>query len=293
VSALDHAGVAPDYRHVEKVAHSEPSLSLDGAILKWYDIAPDAEPVPLAVRAVARRCLRDAAGAGQLGSLGELGFVILHRCGDDFFFLLVCTWRNENELETVWGSARGRHSFHAWPSGGTHVRRSASGAGAVAHERRMSTSEPHRDDAACRAYLGDMRHRLTRGTLVADPRPRTLGAMQTIGIRAWARWEAPSARPRVAAHTPSRRRGRSEWTRRLAARLPCGPDTSKRSTRGCPPSIAPFEAAEAIVATSLAPPPRRAAARGRPERSPDEGARSAMRWAARTDRRRSIDHPRR
>ena len=29
--------------------------------------------------------------------------VVLHRCGSDFYFLIVCTWRNENELwQTVW-----------------------------------------------------------------------------------------------------------------------------------------------------------------------------------------------
>ena len=59
--------------------------------------------MPLALQALARRNLRDAARAGALGRLGELGFVILHRCGESFYFLLVCTWRNENELwETVW-----------------------------------------------------------------------------------------------------------------------------------------------------------------------------------------------
>ena len=31
------------------------------------------------------------------------GFVILHRCGNDFYFLIVNTWRNNNELwETVY-----------------------------------------------------------------------------------------------------------------------------------------------------------------------------------------------
>ena len=29
--------------------------------------------------------------------------MILHRCGESFYFLLVCTWRNDNEVwETVW-----------------------------------------------------------------------------------------------------------------------------------------------------------------------------------------------
>ena len=76
---------------------------LGDALLKWYDIAPYDTPVPLAIRALARRCLRDACKAGTLGVEDGLGFVILHRCGGDFYFLLVSTWRNENELwETVW-----------------------------------------------------------------------------------------------------------------------------------------------------------------------------------------------
>ena len=106
VNALEHASVAADDRHAEKFAHAEPGLALGDTNLKWYDVAPDDAPVPLAIRAVARRCLRDAARSDELGTLGELGFVILHRCGEDFYFLLVCTWRNENELwETVWAKS--------------------------------------------------------------------------------------------------------------------------------------------------------------------------------------------
>ena len=38
---------------------------------------------------------------------GDLGFVILHRCGEAFYFLLVSTWRNENELwESVYAKAK-------------------------------------------------------------------------------------------------------------------------------------------------------------------------------------------
>src|SRR5262245_22231054 len=103
MSALQHSPVEPGHRHDYKVAEPQPSLMLKDAILKWYDIAPPDEPVPLAVRALARRCLRDAAKDGTLGVEDGLGFVVLHRCGDDFYFLLVSTWCNENELwETVW-----------------------------------------------------------------------------------------------------------------------------------------------------------------------------------------------
>jgi len=138
VNALERASVAADYRHIEKIAHAEPSLALGETSLKWYDVAPDDAPVPLAIRAVARRCLRDAARADELGVLGELGFVVLHRCGEDFYFLLVCTWRNENELwETVWAKA-GEHepAFVPWPLAvGHHPTFCVWELGAVCHEQ--------------------------------------------------------------------------------------------------------------------------------------------------------------
>ena len=122
MSAMAQASVAADYRHDDKFARSEPSLALGETVLKWYDVAPDDAPVPLAIRALARRSLRDACRRDELGALGELGFVILHRCGDDFYFLLVCTWRNENELwETVWAkNGESDHLFRPWPLDGAH-----------------------------------------------------------------------------------------------------------------------------------------------------------------------------
>ena len=99
-------GVTPGYVHVEKLIEPAPGLTLGDTVLKWYDIAADDAPVPLAVRALARRNLRDASKSGELEISGDLGFVILHRCGESFYFLLVSTWRNENELwETVWAKA--------------------------------------------------------------------------------------------------------------------------------------------------------------------------------------------
>ena len=52
MNALEHASVAADYRHAEKFAHAEPGLALGDTNLKWYDVAPDDAPVPLAIRAV-------------------------------------------------------------------------------------------------------------------------------------------------------------------------------------------------------------------------------------------------
>jgi hypothetical protein len=161
VSAAEATGgVASDYVHDEKHVRPEASLALGGTVLKWYDIAPGDAPVPLAVRALARRNLRSAARSGALVLSDELGFVILHRCGESFYFLLVSTWRNENELwETVWAKRDGHQaSFGPWPTDGTHRPTFCVWElGAVDHERQAWSRylRSARDDAARLAYLGD------------------------------------------------------------------------------------------------------------------------------------------
>ena len=121
MSALE-VEAAEAYVHVAKLARPESRLTLGETALKWYDIAPADAPVPLAIRALARRNLRDAARVGELGISGELGFVILHRCGESFYFLLVSTWRNDNELwETVWAkNGEADHAFRPCQVEGTH-----------------------------------------------------------------------------------------------------------------------------------------------------------------------------
>jgi hypothetical protein len=160
VSAVEQASVAAGYRHIEKIARPEPGITLGAAALKWYDLAPDDEAVPLAIRAVARRSLRDACRSGELGVLGELGFVILHRCGEDFYFLLVSTWRNENELwQTVWAKDGDRDPlFRPYATTGEHrPTYCVWELGAVAHEREAWARYllSSRDDAARHAYLHD------------------------------------------------------------------------------------------------------------------------------------------
>ena len=123
MSVLDAVGeVEPGYEHISKVVRPEPRLTLRDAVLKWYDIAPEDAPVPLAVRALARRNLRDASKPGELVLGDGLGFAILHRCGESFYFLLVCTWRNDNELwETVWAkNGDSDAAFRPWPIEGPH-----------------------------------------------------------------------------------------------------------------------------------------------------------------------------
>ena len=160
MSAVEEVGVGPDYLHSSKLIRPEASLTLGDAVLKWYDIALAEAPVPLAMRALARRNLRDGSKSGKLALSDELGFVILHRCGESFYFLLLSTWRNDNELwETVWAKDGDEAvSFRPWPIEGTHRPTFCVWEfGAVWHEqqawsRYLRTS---RDEAAKRIYLRD------------------------------------------------------------------------------------------------------------------------------------------
>ena len=123
MSVLEPIGaVRPDYSHVFKLVRPAESLMLDDALLKWYDIAPADAPVSGDVRSLARRSLRGAARSGAIELSGDLGFVILHRCGQGFYFLLVSTWRNDNELwETIWAKdGDHEHEFRPWTVEGTH-----------------------------------------------------------------------------------------------------------------------------------------------------------------------------
>ncbi|HEY3614461.1 MAG TPA: hypothetical protein VGK92_12180 [Gaiellales bacterium] len=119
MSALETVGeIREGYRHVPKVVHPAPVVEAGGALLKWYDIAEGLQPVPREIKALAGEGL-DAI-AEQQSLAGELGFVILHRCGDAFFFLIVTTWRNENEAwTTVWVKASDDEpAFRPWPLDG-------------------------------------------------------------------------------------------------------------------------------------------------------------------------------
>ncbi len=116
------SAVSTEYRHVSKEIEPAPAITLRQTVLKWYDIAPADEPVPSDILVLARGTLHVAAETGALDLEDELGFVILHRCGASFYFLIVCTWRNENE---VWSTVLAKdgedeHAFRPWLAGGTH-----------------------------------------------------------------------------------------------------------------------------------------------------------------------------
>ena len=160
MSAFEQIGSAPGYEHISKVVSPETGLTLGDAVLKWYDIAPAETPVPLAIRALARRNLRDGSKSGALALSGELGFVILHRCGESFYFLLVATWRHDNELwETVWAKDGAKAiAFRPWPIEGTHRPTFCVWElGAVWHEQQAWSRylRASRDEAAKRTYLRD------------------------------------------------------------------------------------------------------------------------------------------
>lgn len=95
------AAVDPAYRHYPKHAAFRGVVETVGAAMKFYHLtAPDA-PVPDDVAALCAGWF-DGQAPATLAE-GDRGFVILHRCGADFYFLLVSVWRGSNELwEAVW-----------------------------------------------------------------------------------------------------------------------------------------------------------------------------------------------
>jgi hypothetical protein len=159
MSVVERTGhVRPDYTHITKLIRPGPSLALGDSVLKWYDIAPAEAPVPPGIRELARGGLREASKSGALALSEDIGFVILHRCGQSFYFLLVMTWRNDNELwETVWAKDGDEDlAFRPWPSEGTHrATFCVWELGAVWHEQQAWTRylRSQRDEAAKQAYL--------------------------------------------------------------------------------------------------------------------------------------------
>ena len=89
----DDPGVDAKYRHAPKWSTPGDSLELSGTTLKWYAVHPETDPVPEEITQLARAYLNKKPVEAK-----GLGFVILHRCGKDFYFLIVSTWRNNNEL---------------------------------------------------------------------------------------------------------------------------------------------------------------------------------------------------
>jgi hypothetical protein len=153
------SAVRDDYRHSSKLIRPATSITLGDSVLKWYDIAPADEPVPAELQVLARGSLH-AVGESGLGLADDLGFVILHRCGESFYFLIVSTWRNDNEVwETVWAkNGEDDVTFRPWPRDGNPVPTFCVWElGAVWHEQQAWSRflRSQRGPAARKAYLRD------------------------------------------------------------------------------------------------------------------------------------------
>lgn len=84
---------------------------------KWYDLAEDPTNVSTQDINHARLCIENAQEKFQ--DIEDLGFVIMHRCGENYL-LLVCTWRSENELwESVYYNGSGK--FEIWDRNKNHL----------------------------------------------------------------------------------------------------------------------------------------------------------------------------
>jgi hypothetical protein len=110
-------GVRADYRHFPKWTTAGEAVETKGAIFKWYALATKTEPVPEEIDRLAREHLART----PLEAKG-LGYIILHRCGNDFYFLIVNTWRGNNELwETVFYKENAAMAgFTLWPREAMH-----------------------------------------------------------------------------------------------------------------------------------------------------------------------------
>ncbi|WP_378946491.1 hypothetical protein [Mesorhizobium sp. ANAO-SY3R2] len=157
---LSGLGNIEGYAHCPKTVTPGLPSTAGGGLLKWYDIAKATTPVTHDTDVLARHFLAAETAAGRLDLEGELGFVILHRCGGDFHFLLVSSWRNANEMwETVYAKTADAADFSLFPLPGPHrATFCVWELAAVNHEREAFGRYlfSARDDDAKRVYLTDM-----------------------------------------------------------------------------------------------------------------------------------------
>lgn len=103
--------VSSGYAHYPKHAVPRGLLRSGTSEIKLYHLEKPGEPVPGDIAASARALL-EGGGLEAAGLADDCGFVILHRCGVDFYFLLMGAWRGSNELwEAVWYRDAGLAAF--------------------------------------------------------------------------------------------------------------------------------------------------------------------------------------
>ena len=153
---------AADYVHRDKFAEPGDPIKLPSAVLKWYDLARPETPVAPEVRDLARAFLERECIERTPEVAGGLGFAVLHRCGGDgFYFLLVSTWRNENELwESVYAKdSAAQPEFRTFTFAGSHRGTYCVWELGVAWHEQQAWKRyllSARDEGAKQAYLADL-----------------------------------------------------------------------------------------------------------------------------------------
>jgi hypothetical protein len=111
------SGIPAAYEHTQKWVAAGAVVEPPGAVLKWYVLYPQSQPVPEHIVSLARARLTTT----PLEARG-LGFAILHRCEEDFYFLIVCTWRNSNELweSVLYKDGEAMRGFEEFPRKAAH-----------------------------------------------------------------------------------------------------------------------------------------------------------------------------
>ena len=100
-----------------KYAYPKGIFTVGKTRFKWYNLAKDPAEVSSQDIHHAKVCIENAQEHFQ--NIDDLGFVIMHRCGENYL-LLVCTWRSENELwESVYYNGSG--NFEVWDRNKTHL----------------------------------------------------------------------------------------------------------------------------------------------------------------------------
>ena len=114
--------VSPAYRHYQKRIYGHGVIEPANNRLKWYDITRGKHPIKQPIRDLAQGFLSRQTISVGIPSAQELGFVLLHRCGQSFYFLGLCTWRENNELwKTVFYFDAGKmEDFALFPQDGPH-----------------------------------------------------------------------------------------------------------------------------------------------------------------------------
>ena len=157
--AIPPVSVAPGYVHGDKFIEPKQRFDLGCRRLKWYDISTPEKPVPDVIHLMSRAFLERRMGEGGLDQLSDLGFVILHRCGEHFYFLIVCSWLGCNEIwETVFAKDLEHNDFYDWPRSGPHLPTYCVWEmGAVTHESQawIRFLRTKRDEAAVQTWLAD------------------------------------------------------------------------------------------------------------------------------------------